>query len=57
MGQHDGQRAVYGNGAKVVVVVTSSTSVNDERFGYRRQLFELIERQVLAPLRAAAVAR
>ena len=37
----------------LVVVVTSSTSVNDERFGYRRQLFELIEQQVLA-LRAAS---
>ena len=41
----------------LVVVVTSSTSVNDERFGYRRQLFELIEQQVLAPLRAASTAR
>lgn len=41
----------------LVVVATSSTAVNDDRFGYRRQLFELIEQQVLAPLRAASVAR
>lgn len=41
----------------LVVVVTSSTSVNDERFGYRRQLFELIEQQVLTPLQAVSVAR
>jgi CubicO group peptidase (beta-lactamase class C family) len=41
----------------LVVVATSSTAVNDDRFGYRRQLFELIELQVLAPLRAASVAR
>ena len=41
----------------LVVVATSSTDVNDERFGYRRQLFELIEQQVLAPLRAPSTAR
>ena len=41
----------------LVVVATSSTAVNDERLGYRRQLFELIERQVLAPLRAASATR
>ena len=41
----------------LVVVATSSTAVNDERFGYRRQLFELIEQQVLAPLRVASVGR
>ena len=41
----------------LVVVATSSTSVNDERFGYRRQLFELIEQQVLTPLQAVSVAR
>lgn len=34
----------------LVVVATSSTAANDERFGYRRQLFDLIETQVLAPL-------
>lgn len=34
----------------LVVVATSSTAVNDDRFGYRRQLFELIETHVLAPL-------
>ena len=31
----------------LVVVVTSATDVSDERRGYRRQLFELIERHVL----------
>jgi CubicO group peptidase (beta-lactamase class C family) len=31
----------------LVVVVTSATDVSDERRGYRRQLFDLIERHVL----------
>ena len=35
----------------LVVVATSSTTVSDERRGHRRQLFGLIERQILAPLR------
>lgn len=41
----------------LVIVATSSTAVNDDRFGYRRQLFDLIEQQVLAPLRTASVTR
>jgi len=41
----------------LVVVATSSTAVNDDRFGYRRQLFDLIEQHVLAPLRAASATR
>jgi hypothetical protein len=30
-----------------VVAVTSSTTVSDERRGYRRQLFDLLETHVL----------
>jgi CubicO group peptidase (beta-lactamase class C family) len=38
----------------LVVVATSSTSVNDERRGYRRDLFDLIEREVIEPLATGA---
>ena len=38
----------------LVVTATSSTAVSDERRGHRRRLFELIEQQVLRPLRAAS---
>ena len=31
----------------VVVAITSSTTVSDERRGYRRQLFDLLETHVL----------
>ena len=31
----------------LVIVVTSSTAVSDDRWGYRRQLFDLIERRIL----------
>jgi len=31
----------------LVVVVTSSTAISDERFDYRRALFDLIARHVL----------
>jgi CubicO group peptidase (beta-lactamase class C family) len=36
----------------LVVAITSSTAVSDERRGYRRQLFDLLERHVLAPIAA-----
>ena len=36
----------------LVVVTTSSTAVSDERRDYRRQLFELVERLILAPVAA-----
>ena len=36
----------------LVVVVTSSTTVSDERWGYRRQLFDLLEQHVLPRARA-----
>jgi CubicO group peptidase (beta-lactamase class C family) len=35
-----------------VVAVTSSTTVSDERHGYRRRLFELLETHVLPPVGA-----
>ena len=35
----------------LVVAVTSSTAVSDERRGYRRQLFDLLEAHILPPLR------
>ncbi|HSC29988.1 MAG TPA: hypothetical protein VLD67_22095, partial [Vicinamibacterales bacterium] len=38
----------------LVVVATSSTSADEERRGYRRALFNLIERDVISPLAAAA---
>jgi CubicO group peptidase (beta-lactamase class C family) len=34
----------------LVVAVTSSTAVSDERRGYRRQLFDLLETHILAPI-------
>jgi len=37
----------------LVVTATSSTAVSEERRGHRRRLFEVIEQQILAPLRAA----
>ena len=37
----------------LVVTATSSAAVSEERRGHRRRLFELVEQQVLAPLRAA----
>jgi CubicO group peptidase (beta-lactamase class C family) len=54
---YGGQYIMVFSDLDLVVVATSSTAVNDERLGYRRQLFELIERQVLAPLRAAPAAQ
>jgi CubicO group peptidase (beta-lactamase class C family) len=35
----------------LVVAITSSPSVSDERRGYRRQLFDLLEQHVLDPVR------
>jgi CubicO group peptidase (beta-lactamase class C family) len=37
----------------LVVAVTSSTAVSDERRGYRRELFDLLEAHILPPVRAA----
>jgi CubicO group peptidase (beta-lactamase class C family) len=41
----------------LVVVVTSSTAVSEERRGHRRRLFDLIEEHVLRPVAAAAATR
>ena len=41
----------------LVITATAPAVVNEERRGHRRQLFELIERQVLAPLRAQSSSR
>jgi CubicO group peptidase (beta-lactamase class C family) len=35
----------------LVVVVTSATTVSDERRGYRRELFDLLETHILPPVR------
>ncbi|MEQ1729892.1 MAG: serine hydrolase, partial [Vicinamibacterales bacterium] len=48
---YGGQYILVFRDLDLVVVATSSTTVSDERRGHRRQLFGLIERQVLAPLR------
>jgi CubicO group peptidase (beta-lactamase class C family) len=37
----------------LVVTITSSTDANDERWGYRRQLFDLLETHILEPLKAS----
>jgi hypothetical protein len=36
----------------LVIVTTSSTAASDELRDYRRQLFELVERLILAPVAA-----
>lgn len=48
---YGGQYILVFRDLDLVVVATSSTTVSDERRGHRRQLFALIERHVLAPLR------
>ena len=37
----------------LVIVATSSTAVDDERRGYRRELFDLIEQHVVGPIAAS----
>ena len=41
----------------LVVTTTSSTAVSEERRGHRSRLFELIEQQVLRPVRVASTSR
>ena len=41
----------------LVVTATSSTEVSEERRGHRRRLLQLIEEQVLLPLRSASARR
>ena len=47
-----GQYIMVFRGLDLVVVVTSSTTVSDERWGYRRQLFDLIETKILPQVTA-----
>lgn len=49
---YGGQYILVFRDLDLVIAATSSTTVSEERRGHRRQLFDLIERQVLAPLRA-----
>ncbi len=49
---YGGQYILVFRDLDLVVVATSSTTVSEERRGHRRQLFDLIEQQVLRPLRA-----
>jgi CubicO group peptidase (beta-lactamase class C family) len=47
-----GQYIFVFGGLDLVVAITSSTAVSDERRGYRRQLFDLLEAHVLGPIAA-----
>jgi CubicO group peptidase (beta-lactamase class C family) len=49
---YGGQYIMVFRDLDLVVVATSSTTVSEERRGHRRQLFDLIEQQILAPIRA-----
>ena len=42
-----GQYIMVFSDLELVVAITSSTAVSDDRHGYRRQLFDLLEREVL----------
>lgn len=53
---YGGQYILVFRDLDLVVAATSSTAVSDERRGHRRLLFELIERQILSPLRTTAKA-
>lgn len=48
---YGGQYILVFRDLDLVVVATSSTTVSEERRGHRRQLFDLIEQQVLHPIR------
>lgn len=47
-----GQHILVFRNLDLVVVTTSSTDVSDERWGYRRQLFDLIASQIIGPVAA-----
>ncbi len=49
---YGGQYIMIFRDLDLVVVTTSSTAASDERRDYRRQLFELVERLILAPVAA-----
>lgn len=48
-----GQYILVFRGLDLVVVVTSSTASSDERRGYRRELFDLIQSHILPPAASA----
>jgi CubicO group peptidase (beta-lactamase class C family) len=50
---YGGQYIMLFRDLNLVVVITSSTAVSDERRDHRQQIFELVERLILAPLTAA----
>ena len=54
---YGGQYIMVFRDLDLVVVTTSSTTDSEERRGYRRELFQLIERDILAPVAAAVRAR
>jgi CubicO group peptidase (beta-lactamase class C family) len=54
---YGGQYIMVFKDLDLVVTATSSTGVSDERHSHRRQLFDLIETQVLAPVARASGAR
>jgi hypothetical protein len=49
---YGGQYVMVFRDLDLVVVTTSSTEVADERRDHRRQIFELVERLILAPMAA-----
>lgn len=49
---YGGQYIMVFRDLDLVVVATSSTTVSEERRGHRQELFEVIEQQILAPVRA-----
>ena len=51
---YGGQYILVFRDLNLVVTATSSTAVSEERRGHRRQLFELIEQQILRPVLAAS---
>lgn len=53
---YGGQYILVFRDLDLVVVTTSSPTDSEERRGYRRELFELIERDVLPPVAAASTA-
>jgi hypothetical protein len=49
---YGGQYVMIFRDLDLVVVTTSSTEATDERRDHRRQVFELVERLILAPMTA-----
>ena len=51
---YGGQYIMLFRDLNLVVIITSSTAVSDERRDHRQQIFELVERLILVPLAAGA---